>query len=200
MINLCPQLLIAAATAFIGLGERGGDAAPEALIDHLWDHAGRTGEPEWDAAFVQHCGYWSHFDHRSGHSTWPVIAAATANDLAEFGRASGVLHDAPHDGDIFVQYSPFAHRFGRAGIIAHVVGQRTFRASPPVFDVLSIEGDTGAHGELGGACILRVARQVSAAHGDRFLRWVDLDPAVARPGVACERKNVDGTSRARIAL
>lgn len=189
MINLSPQLLIATATAFIGLHGRGVDAAPQGLIDHLWDHAGQTGERQWDAAFVQHCGYWSHFDHRSEHSSWPVIAAATANDLWEFGRVNGVLHDAPQDGDIFVQYAPFERRFVRAGIIAHVVGRRAFRASAPVYDVLSIEGDTGACGELGGSRILRVDRQLSAAQGDRFLRWVDLEPFVARRGGACQRKD-----------
>jgi hypothetical protein len=62
------------------LGEHDEGGTPQGVINHLRDHTGQAGDVDWDAALVQHCDYWSHFDHRSEQSAWPIIATATAHD------------------------------------------------------------------------------------------------------------------------
>jgi len=136
---------------------------------------GLEGDGSWDAAIVNHWGYWSHFDHESEQSSWPVIAAASADDLNEFGLLKGVLRDEPEAGDIFLQHSPMHRGFVRAGVLARVVARGAVDEERRYFDVLTIEGNTGAAGQPGGEQTLRVERRLSPERGDCFLRWMDLD-------------------------
>ena len=201
MIPLSPQLLVATATVFIGVGDDPDAIAAAAFVARLLQQVGR---PElvpfsvaahdaaaWDAAFVFHCGYWSHFDHRIDRSTWPILPARDASELAAFATEHGVLRDKPHAGDIFLQHSPSRQGFVRAGIVAQVVATRRGPDRERVHDVLTIEGATGANGELGGQQVRRILRRVTASSGDRFIRWVELEPApIARADDATPQPRV----------
>src|SRR5262249_53254302 len=81
--------------------------------------------------------------------------------------------------DIFLQHSPARRGFVRAGIVAQVVSRRVAANRARIYEVLTIEGNAGVHGELGGQQILRVLRRFSTKSGDRFIRWFELDPARA---------------------
>src|SRR5437762_2271834 len=124
MIRLSPQLLIAAATSFIDVGELVTvDVAQNvARIVGPWD----DDAPPLDCGteLVQHWGFWSHFDHRTDRSTWPMVEARTADEIAEFGRIRNVLRTTPMAGDIYLQFSPVFGRFVRAGVVARVDGKR----------------------------------------------------------------------------
>jgi hypothetical protein len=203
MIRLSPYLLIATASALLRLGAHPEDHAPGGPIDQLRTALPLDDEPEgvepvgapWDVPLVLHCGYWSHFDHRSERSAWPVAAVRTSPELAAFGAQHGVIHDSPEDGDIFLQYGPRQRRFVHAGIVVSVVAHGRSSRSTPYFDVVTIEGDTDQSGRLGGGVTLRVKRRLSPAAGDRFLRWTELeryDHYLARarlPGIANARRS-----------
>jgi hypothetical protein len=170
-----PSLLLAAANAFVGLDElSSGDertAVPELVLRQLGQHIA----DHWDTAILHHWGYWSHFDHYTDRSAWPVIAASTPGELADFGTAHGVLRTHPLEGDIFLQFGPACRAFVRAGVVARVLSHGQVSDSKPYFDVLTIEGNTGDDGTLGGARALRIVRRLSPAAGDRFLRWAELE-------------------------
>ena len=73
MITLAPSLLVAAANALVGLEEQGGDNRGQ-MVELLLKEVNQQPGAPWCAAFVYHVGYWSHFDHRSGKSSWPLAA------------------------------------------------------------------------------------------------------------------------------
>jgi len=146
----------------------------------------RTGvhpSERWDAALVQHCGYWSHFDHETERSAWPISAATSAEDFAAFGRAHGLLREEPQVGDILLQCNPARRTFVRAGVVVRVVARGWWTPKRPYTDVLSVEGDTDGQGGLGGTEVFRVARRTSASTGDRFLRWCDAERRSAEVSV-----------------
>jgi hypothetical protein len=178
MIRLSPQLLIATAHAFVGLDrpplnadqyEGIPGAPPDALT-----RAGRPGM-QLDVMLVNHWGFWSHFELRSERSSWPIPAVHTANELANFGFKRRALHDEPLEGDIFLQYTPRARIFVHAGIVAQVCGTGCYSRVARYYDIITIEGNTNARGELGGGHTMRVSRRVWPGIGDRFLRWVELE-------------------------
>jgi hypothetical protein len=172
MIRLAPQLLIAAASSLVGLGEHPSEHAEGGLIHRLL--AGAT-DGSWDAALVHHLGYRSHYDHRSDWSAWPVAAPRAAEDLGAFGARTGVLRESPEEGDIFLQFSPLRRIFVHAGIVVQVCTRAKINEMTPYFEVVTIEGDTDGHGRLRGGRTMRITRRLSPSSGDRFLRWVDLD-------------------------
>lgn len=205
MNHLSPRLLISAATAFAGLSEEnaeneGWSAGAAPGIFDLTRHSLEGAEPAaWDAALVQHCGYWSHYDHRSEQSAWPVIAQPTADGLAEFGIQHRVLKEEPKEGDIFLQYSPSQQRFVRAGVIAQVRDKHRLTETTAYYDIHTIEGNVGPRGELGGLRTLRMARRMAPARGDRALRWADLDPYGVTPhSLVPDPRNVAWARRARM--
>lgn len=71
MIPLAPTLLVAAANAFVGLGEEGGDNRGQMVELFLREVKHPPGQP-WCAAFVYHIGYCAHYDHKIGKSSWPL--------------------------------------------------------------------------------------------------------------------------------
>jgi hypothetical protein len=178
MFHLDAQLLIATTRALAGLGVAG-EQFPGAATPINPDIGGALHEAErgsWDAQFIQRCGYWSHYDHRSRTSSWPIPAELTSTpELAQFGDAHGILRDAPRPGDIFLQWGPPEKAFVHSGVVAEVLASRQFRGKPPHFDLYTIEGDTDEFGRLKGGKAMRVRRGLSPAMGDRFLRWTDLE-------------------------
>lgn len=180
-IPLSPRLLIAATSTFVGMLEAAKRGGPARWAESLVRELGVAPGNRWDVPLLQHCGYWSHFNHHEDHSSWPVPAALIPDDFAVFGHAQGLLRDYPEEGDILLQFNPRRHRFVRAGLVVRVVGRGWWSPKRPYVDVLSVEGGTGEAGELGGADVLRVARRMAAWRGDRFLRWADATSASAGP-------------------
>jgi hypothetical protein len=152
MIRLSPHLLVATAGALIDL-ETGDD----------------------DARLIHRCGYWSHFDHRSRVSSWPVPLMATVQQLADFGRGRNVLAERAVAGDLFLQWSPAKDAFVRAGIVACVAGVGVYKEKSRYVDVLSIEGGGDDFWGFSVGPVRELVRRLSADSGDRFLRWTDLD-------------------------
>jgi hypothetical protein len=85
--------------------------------------------------------------------------------LAAYGRRAKVLFDQPLVGDLVVVWTPELNRFTRAAIVAAVVGEN---GDEPRCLTL------GAHRRGGRASVERFAPAV----GDRFVRWVNLEPPV----------------------
>jgi hypothetical protein len=166
MMEPSPTLLIAAASSFVGLA-----------VDE------REGELSDDGtAFLYRCGYWSHFDHASGTTSWPLIETRTADELAAVAMVRYVLRDAPQVGDIFLQHSQRAKRFVRAGVIAEVCGSGRYSQKIGYHDATTIEAGSDSAGQFRGRHILRVARRFLPSRGDRFIRWAELDDNVDADG------------------
>ena len=178
-MRLSPQLFICAANTLVGLGDSPADRAVNGPIDRMVKEAagpGGVGPERWDIAFVHHCGFRSHFNDRVGLSAWPLPAAATAADLGTIGANLGALSEAAEVGDIFLQFSPQHRTFVHAGIVTHVGAATLYSLGKSYVDLSTIEGDTNEQGDLGGGRVVRLARRLWPTTGDRFLRWVDLEP------------------------
>lgn len=191
MIPLTPQLLIATATAFVGIGGHPSDHLEGGLIHRLCVASRIDGIPDevgWDVALIHHWGFWSHFDHRVEVSSWPVSAVKTASDLAAFGAARGLLHEQPEVGDIFLQYAPKRKCFVHAGIVAVVCVRGLLAPNRSYVEVVAIEGDSDEGGQLGGGKTVRLTRRLLPSAGDRFLRWADLE----NYGASVRRRRASG--------
>jgi hypothetical protein len=199
VIRLSPRHLVAIAGTLVGIGAQPAHHAPGGYIDRLHGVqvsgaasggaasggpslrslrlcSGQDDRPEsWDVAFIQHCGYLSHYDYVCERSAWPMPHAATAAELAAFGAERRALHEQPEAGDIFLQWAFHRATFVHAGIVVAVVARGGRGSASPYYDVDTIEGDTYADGHLGGGMTIRMTRRLSAATGDRFLRWTALE-------------------------
>jgi len=178
MIPLSPHLLVAAANSFIGLdeyltGERSAGGGP--LSAFLRRTSGLESRGDWNVAAIHHWGYWSHFDHRSASSSWPLPGVESASALGAVASALGILRDHPHTGDILLHYGPSHRTWRRAGVVAHIEAVKWYGRRDRCYDVLSIEGACDPDGEVAGHDTIAIVRRVSASMGDRFVRWVDLD-------------------------
>jgi hypothetical protein len=185
VIRFSSRHLVTIAGTLIGIGANPAHHALGGFIERMQAvHASgvATSPVSWDVALIQYSGYWSHYDFRCDQSAWPVDPAATVPALAAFGAESGVLHEQPEVGDIFLQWTPRRATFVHAGIVVAVLARGGRGSAAPYYDVDTIEGDTNTHGHLGGGGATRVTRRLSAAKGDRFLRWTALEPgeSVAR--------------------
>src|SRR5688500_5652994 len=100
MITLSPALLVASANAFLGLGEDGGDNRGQMVELFLREVHQEPGQP-WCAAFVYHVGFWSHYDHKSKRSSWPLPATASYAYLGEWAAMKGVYKTDAQLGDVF---------------------------------------------------------------------------------------------------
>src|SRR5687768_9207952 len=94
VVPLSPSLLVAAANAFVGLGEEGGDNRGQMVERFLRGVFLPPGAP-WCAAFVHHVGYAAHYDQLAQRSSWPLPATGSCDALARAARASVVLRDEP---------------------------------------------------------------------------------------------------------
>jgi hypothetical protein len=172
MIDLNPSLLVAAANAFVGLGEDGGDNRGQ-MVEHFLSEVRQPPGQPWCAAFVYHVGYWSHYDHRDAASSWPLPATASCWELGEFARVRAVLRKEPTAGDVFLLYVSSLKRFAHTGII---VGVQSRQEAPGdvIYSCTTVEGNTNADGSREGTMTLRKTRRFSLKNGDRFIRWPDL--------------------------
>jgi len=173
MIPLAPALLVAAANAFVGLRGDGGDNRGQMVELFLKEVDQPPGQP-WCLAFVYHVGFWSHYDHVAEKSTWPLKPTASCEKLGEDAETAGILKTTPQLGDVFLTCFPTLGPFAHTGI---VVG---LHESDPHEDkgvsiCTTVEGNTNDDGSSNGHATLRKVRRFSAANGDAFIRWVDLE-------------------------
>ena len=145
-------------------------------------HGGSTGKCDsetiaapWDAAFVHHVGYWSHYDPVVKMSNWPLPATRCVEELAQFGDTSGTFREAPVSGDVFLLWTPEIRAFTRTGIITHVPDIRYFSRGEKCYKCVTIEGDVDADSSAEGTKTLRRVRNLAPELGDRFIRWTSLD-------------------------
>ena len=197
-IPLTPALLVATANAFVGLGEdRSGQAgSPQGALVECFlrevrgrirtngEHGARcaTGLVPWDAAFVHHTGYWSHYDQDSQRSCWPLPATASVEELAQFAGISGALRSAPLFGDLFLLWSPAREAFVRTGIVVHVERYVRTGRGEKIYSCITIEGNSDLAAAGAGTLVLRHYRNFVPALGDQFIRWTSLDGREERIG------------------
>jgi hypothetical protein len=166
----------------------------QALVDDAAAVDGRDDAPiaanaddgGWSATFVQHAGYWSHFDYRMGTSVWPLPATSSCTELATFAAQHFVLAaDAPEPGDVYLLWSPAKRLFVRAGIVLSRSRRFRYPSGRRFYECLTIDGDTADDGALRGGRTAVVRRVLSPSSGDRLIRWTLLEVmAVERP--SCE--------------
>ena len=172
LVPLSPALLVAAANAFVGVSEEGGDNRGQMVEHFLRSVALPPGQP-WCAAFVHHVGHSAHFDHVSGHSSWPLPATGSCEALARAASRVGVLRDEPYVGDIFLLYSPLHKRFIHTGIVVGVLDEDAVHECD-VHRCVTIEGNTNSDGGSNGHSTLRKVRTFREAEGHRFIRWAEI--------------------------
>jgi hypothetical protein len=183
MIPLSPALVVAAANAFVGLGEdrgSGGDNRGQMVELFLREVKQPPGQP-WCAALVYHVGYWSHFDHRAGKSSWPLPATASCWELGDFAKRKKILKARPAEGDVFLLHSVRLKRFHHTGVVISVDECLTDGR----YACTTVEGNTNADGSANGYTTLRRVRRLGGE--DRFIRWANLDgrmKAVGAEGAA----------------
>lgn len=174
MDRLSPELLIATMRALAGLGLTAQDFGEPAIARPRPAHHddGRS-SPSWDTPFLQSCGYWSHYDHATRTSNWPIPVDLTTAELALFGEAHDILHAIPEPGDIFLQWDADSEAFVHTGVVVQVLGDCRI-GTGRAFDVYTVEGDTNQWGQLAGGRAMRVVRHLFPSRGDCFLRWCNL--------------------------
>jgi hypothetical protein len=171
MMPLSTSHLITTATALVGIQESGHNRGQ--MVELMLMEVGQLPGAPWCAAFVHHAGYWSHFDHALGKSSWPLPRTASCWELGEFARVRGVRRSTPESGDVFLVHDASLGRFAHTGIIVRVdacLGNGT--------DVehlcTTIEGNSNEDGAREGVAAVRRTRRFSRDRGDRFIRWVEL--------------------------
>jgi hypothetical protein len=182
---LTPALLVATASAFVALGENRGDASASAgggLVHCFLRSTGsRRGERAgsarvpWNVAFVNHAGYWSHYEEEVERSSWPLPEAGTVGELAQYAGTTGALRESPLDGDLFLQWSRASRAFVHVGVIVRV---KRFSYEPDgvrFFDCITVEAPADRTAGKARTRPLRCHRHFAPARGDRFIRWSSLD-------------------------
>ena len=174
MIRLTPALLVATANALCHVPNN--MHAPASLVELFVNGVMPQPFDRWDAAFVHHAGFWSHYDNRTGTSSWPLPATAITNDLGLYAADQRVLSDeAPEPGELFLLWSPSQSAFVRTGIVVAV--------EPPVerydgaleYECNTIEANVTGTGRLDGPGLGCGARLLCPTAGDRTIRWSDLE-------------------------
>ena len=172
-VPLSPALLVAAANAFVGVSEQGGDNRGQ-MVEHFLRSVHLPPGQPWCAAFVHHVGYSAHYDHQAGRSSWPLPATGSCEALARAARASGALRDEPHVGDIFLLYSRARRRFIHTGIVVGVLQDEERVHERDVHVCVTVEGNTNDDGSANGYTTMRKVRTFREADGHRFVRWVEM--------------------------
>ena len=165
----------------------------QALVDDAATHAPASDftEPAWSStAFIDHTGYWSHFDYRLGASVWPLPRAASCPELAAFAAEQGILvADAPEAGDVYLLWSPSRTQFARTGIVIGRVRPLTYPSGRTAYECLTIDACTTRSGSMRGPHTAVVQRALSADAGDRLIRWPMLEPtSYELPNVVASRR------------
>ena len=186
---LAPIRLVAAANALVSFGEELGDTGSPsrspsrgAFVDLILGemHCVPHGAPQservpWDTAFVSHVGYWSHFDQCSETSFWPLPPTHRAEELAQYASICGAMRTVPLDGDVYLLWSPARKEFVRSGIIVSIEHIERVSDGSMGYRCVTIDGDSDAIAAAVGTKVLRSERVLSAAAGDRFIRWTAMD-------------------------
>jgi hypothetical protein len=171
-VPLSPALLVAAANAFVGFGEQGGDNRGQ-VVEHFLRGVHLSPGAPWCAAFVHHVGYASHYDQITGRSSWPLPATGSCEALARAARAAGVLRDEPFVGDVFLLYGKREHRFIHTGIVVGIE-EEDLVYQRDVHQCVTVEGNTNLDGSANGHTTLRKQRTFREADGHRFIRWAEF--------------------------
>jgi hypothetical protein len=187
MIELSPVLLLAAASAMLGLTMEG--KRHPTLIPHGLGQSAQNP----DTAFVHHAGYWSHYAYDARRSSWPLPATNDCDDWARFAEASGVLIEGPpRMGDVFLHWSARHNRFVHAGIVASYQRRTGVLANGEAYmECETIEANAVADGPWYRTGIQQLPRKLVAEKGDRLIRWADVKrkhparPAVPNPHHVC---------------
>lgn len=175
LVPLSPALLVAAANAFVGVGEEGGDNRGQMVEHFLRGVHLQPGQP-WCAAFVHHVGYASHYDQVLRRSSWPLPATGSCEALARAARAAGALREEPQVGDVFLLFSAMRRRFIHTGIVVGVADESRVHLSD-VHTCVTVEGNTNADGSANGTTTLRKVRTFREVDGHRFVRWTEMTRA-----------------------
>ena len=173
MIPLAPALVVAAANAFVGIGEEGGNNRGQMVEVFLAGVGLGEGEP-WCAAFVHHVGSSALYDRAAEKSSWPLPATASCWVLGDDAKRRGVCREVPAFGDVFLVYRPDLGRFAHTGFIIEVIGSAQGSAGTE-WTCATIEGNTNSDGSREGDRVLRTVRTFTPRKGDRFIHWVDLE-------------------------
>lgn len=174
MVSLASQVFIATCLSMSGMNVADDpQSAEESVLEPLTGPRVVREVPSWNARFVQHCGYWSCYDHRAKESAWPFPSGLTLRELTEFAEAQGVLCETPEPGDLYVTYSPVERTFVHTGAVVDIEGSGRMDGRQ-YFDLYTVEADINRDGERGGGRTMRTHRRVWPGNGDRFIRWSDL--------------------------
>jgi len=175
-VPLSPAFLVAAANAFVGVSEQGGNNRGQ-MVEHFLRSVHLAPGQPWCAAFVYHVGYSAHYDHLAKRSSWPLPATGSCEALARAARATGVLREEPYVGDVFLLYSRARERFIHTGIVVGVQDEdRVHMRDTHV--CVTVEGNTNDDGSASGHTTLRKVRTFREADGHRFVRWVEMGRGV----------------------
>jgi hypothetical protein len=172
VVPLSPALLVAAANAFVGVSEQGGDNRGQ-MVEHFLRGVHLSPGHPWCAAFVHHVGHSAHYDHVTRRSTWPLPATGSCDALARAARANGVLRDEPYVGDVFLLYSRRRARFIHTGIVVGVLDEHRVH-DRDVHECVTVEGNTNDDGSSNGHSTLRKLRTFKEADGHKFIRWAEM--------------------------
>jgi hypothetical protein len=186
VLPLSSERFVAAASAFLGLGEerlRGwrGEMV-ECFLREVRIARAQAGRAAWHTAFIHHAGFWSHFDHDAGRSSWPLPATGNAPALAAYALLRGVLQETPEAGDVFLLWSRARRRYVRTGIVVRVDGNGEGMDGALWHECVTIEANTSQTLAAGGR-ILRHSRRFVPSLKDRFVRWTALEVRAVLPEV-----------------
>ena len=185
LIELTPLLALAVAGAMLA------SAVDAQLLERMLREVGQPVGRVWDAAFVHHAGYWSHYEYELGRSTWPLPPTNDCNEWARFAEGHGLLVEgAPRAGDVFLLWSKRRKRFVHTGIVAAYCNATGLLPNgSPYVSCETIEGNVDAAGHWSQNGIHRLSRKLVAERGDRLIRWADFGrvslPAAQNPHHAC---------------
>lgn len=168
-----PILLIAAAQALI--------ARPTLVLHRPHGSPLRPADAAIDGMrFVQHAGYWSHFNPRIGASTWPFDQSSSLVELTLRACQWDVVRERGEAGDLVVRSGDDGLP-ARIGIVLHVEHRIHI---PGVFAIkCDIAWGLPRPGDRPAAELKR--EWVRPEQGDRFVAWYDApEPRAALRRVA----------------
>jgi hypothetical protein len=165
------ERLVAAALAFVGFTEQGGNNKGQVVERFL--RGTNLAEPlPWCAAFVHHIGHWSQLDENTRKTRWPLPATASCLTLYDSAKRQGMLSKVPQRGDLFLMYVPSEKRIAHTGVVLSA------RALPNgTYDCQTIEGNTNIGGSREGDSVMIRPRVLNSNNGiksDAFIRWTGV--------------------------
>ena len=132
-------------------------------------------------------GFWAHYDHRCGLSSWPMPIVTSAEHLEQFAEEQRVLVNTPQMGDIYIAAGRDPRPARQVGIVTQVELSVPIPGQPAAMCVtargIRVPGVTDAGPSIG---VVFAKRFLTTSRGDRFIRWADLDwrQAIAKRAAA----------------